>query len=420
MSPANRPKILIVDDTPENIALLSDALKQDYNLTAARDAATALRLLATAHLPDLILLDIMMPEMDGYELCLQLKQNPATADIPIIFITGLTDERSELKGLRLGAVDYIHKPFSVALVRARVANMVQQIALRRQLSIYAAAFTHATDGMLITDPDGRISTANPAFERITGYRQDEAQGEELSFLRSDIQPEDFYPNLWRQLQQQGRWHGEVWSRRKSGEAFPERLSISGVRNQQGQVEHYLAVYTDISAEKEREKALINQATRDSLTGLPNRALLGDRLQQAMVSSSRDHRHYALLFIDLDRFKPINDRYGHDVGDEILRQVGQRMQLCLRRNDTLARYGGDEFVVLSQIAAAQDAEVIAAKIIQTLNRPFSIQGEQMQLGCSIGIALNLAKNSPEELIQRADKLMYQAKMAGKNCYRMGDD
>ncbi|HOE41217.1 MAG TPA: EAL domain-containing protein [Rhodoferax sp.] len=669
MSTKSGYRVMVVDDRPENIYLMQAILSPaGYEVVVTTSGEAALRL-AQASAPDLILLDVLMPEMDGYAVCSRLKQMEVTRQIPVIFVTAVDDTEAEARSFALGAADYITKPVKLSRVLARVKThialyrqqqslqgmfhdvielapdamllsdaqgqivrinaqaeqlfgytrqelvgqaievllpkhlrekhpvlrdgfttapmarrMSSDVQARRKdgsncevavtlnqiqtaddalivsafrdigwrkaaetdLRIAAAAF-ESQDGVVVTDLDDMILRSNQAFSRISGYSAEEALGRKMNFLKSDRHGDDFYRAMWQAVIQDGVWHGEIWNRHKSGEVHPHWLTISAVKDAQGQVTHYVGTYTDyterhaaeeqlriaavafesqecmmvtdankvilrvnrafadvtgfspeelvgqtprmlqsgrhdedfyrdmtesidrtggwqgeiwdrhkngevfpkwlsISAvkdaggavthfvsaqhdisERKKTEATINQlAFFDPLTSLPNRTLLLDRLKQAITASVRSQHYGALLFIDLDHFKDLNDSLGHDVGDLLLKQVAQRLSFCVREGDTVARLGGDEFVVLlvnlstSATEAAIDAEVVTRKIIATLDQVYRFGGSPHHSTASIGLTFfQGAQVSLDELLKQADLSMYKAKADGRNTYRFFD-
>ena len=308
-------------------------------------------------------------------------------------------------------------------------NSARDISERKrtdqQLLIAATAF-EAQEGMVITDAKGTILQVNRAFTEITGYSSDEAVGQKTSLLKSGRHDETFYSEMWKSIVNRSGWQGEIWNRRKNGEVYPEWLSITAVKNAVGEVINYVATLSDISLRKAAEDEIKHLAFYDPLTRLPNRRLLIDRLRQALASSSRSLRAGALLFIDLDNFKTLNDTLGHDVGDVLLQQVSQRVTACVREGDTVARLGGDEFVVMledlsSDIQeAVSQTDIVVEKILTALNRPFLLAGHDQRSTPSIGATLFQGHHlSIEELLKRADLAMYQAKAAGRNTSRFFD-
>jgi len=280
--------------------------------------------------------------------------------------------------------------------------------------------------MFVTDAAGVILKVNRAFSEITGYSAAEAVGQKSSLTKSGRHDAAFYAEMWKDIQTVGVWKGEIWNRRKNGEVYPEWLTITAVKNRQGETTHYVSTLTDITARKQAEDEIRHLAFYDPLTRLPNRRLLLDRLQQALVSKARNGREGALLFIDLDNFKVLNDTLGHDIGDRLLQQVAQRLVTCVREGDTVARLGGDEFIVMledlskSSREAATQTETIGEKILDTLNQTYHLSGHEHRSTPSIGVTLfGSAKNSVEELLKRADLAMYQAKAAGRNTMRFFD-
>jgi diguanylate cyclase (GGDEF)-like protein/PAS domain S-box-containing protein len=275
----------------------------------------------------------------------------------------------------------------------------------------------------VTDAQGLILRVNRAFTEMTGYSADEVIGKLPSILKSGRHDHDFYAGMWQQLSATGSWYGEVWDRRKNGEVFPKWQTISAVSGADGQVTHYVAAFTDISERKEAEEQIRNLAFYDPLTSLPNRRLLLDRLQQSLLLSERCGRRGALLFIDLDRFKTLNDTLGHDIGDLLLIEVANRLKSCLRTCDTAARLGGDEFVVmledLSEVAteAVDQARTVGEKIIETLNQTYQLASHEHHSTPSIGVTLfNGQQATIDELLKQADLAMYQSKAAGRNAMR----
>jgi diguanylate cyclase (GGDEF)-like protein/PAS domain S-box-containing protein len=293
------------------------------------------------------------------------------------------------------------------------------------LRIAATAFdTH--EAMMITDARGVILRVNRAFTESTGYAAHEAIGQTPAILKSGRHDAPFYAAMWDELHRTGAWKGEVWDRRKNGDIYPQWLTISAVKGADGQVTHYLGMHTDITQRKAAEEEIRHLAFYDPLTQLPNRRLLIDRLQQALAACTRSGRLGALLFIDLDNFKTLNDTRGHDVGDLLLKQVAQRLLGCVREEDTVARLGGDEFVVmlenLSDTAqgAAAHSKMVGEKIIDVLNQVFMLTGHEHHTTPSIGIALFADhEDTVDELLKRADLAMYQSKAAGRNTLRFFD-
>lgn len=284
----------------------------------------------------------------------------------------------------------------------------------------AAVAFESTAAMVVSSADLRILRVNHAFVALTGYSFDEAVGQSSNMLRSGRHDSTFYQAMWHSLTQTGHWEGELWNRRKNGDVYPDWLSITVVKDTQGQVTHYVSVHTDITMRKRFEEDIRKLAFFDPLTQLPNRRLLLDRLQQLSAMRARNNQVAAVLFLDLDRFKLLNDSYGHDQGDELLIQVAQRLQACVREVDTVARLGGDEFVVaLAQLSDDADlahagAQAVANKILQALAQPFVLPEVTWSLSASIGVALLVnARALPEDLLKQADMAMYQAKAAGRN-------
>ena len=290
--------------------------------------------------------------------------------------------------------------------------------IEESLRLSATVFANSGEGIFVTDPKQKILTVNKAFCAITGYRAEEVVGRTPYHLNSGKQSPNFYRRMWDTLLLKDKWQGEIWNRRKDGSVFPEWLTINAVRSEKGELTHYVAIFTDITERKAAEERILHLAQHDTLTGLPNRMLFLDRLGVALHQAHRAGSEVALLFMDLDRFKNINDSLGHNVGDQMLMQVAKFLDKCVREGDTIARLGGDEFVIiLPQIGSAQDAAHIALKIIAALSRTFVIQHYQLTITASIGIAVYPEDGADATtLMKNADTAMYHAKNNGRNNYQ----
>lgn len=302
------------------------------------------------------------------------------------------------------------------------ADITRVVALEESLLISQSVFDAAAEGIMVTGPDNHILRVNPAFTRITGYSAAEALGHPPSILASGHHSKEFYQAMYQSLEEKGNWEGEVTNRHKDGSLFVERLKISSVRNKEGALLRYVALLSDITVKKRQEEDIWRQAHYDPLTQLPNRTLFLDRLSQALAQANRRESHVGVLFIDLDKFKPVNDTYGHQVGDELLRQVAHRISSNTRDEDTVARLGGDEFVVLlPAIQNEADCLKVADKILESLIYPFRLGEVIAEISASIGIALSPQDgNSAEVLVQQADTAMYQAKAGGRRTIRRAAD
>jgi diguanylate cyclase (GGDEF)-like protein/PAS domain S-box-containing protein len=301
---------------------------------------------------------------------------------------------------------------------AWIYDITERKAAEEKILLAAKVLETAGEGVLITNARNEIIFVNPAFTTITEYTADEVVGKDPSFLKSGRHDAEFYDAMWRTLEVTGRWRGEVWNRRKSGEFFAEWLSVTIIRDSGGSVTHYVAVFSDITHRKEDEERVWRQANYDALTGLPNRALFTDRLAQAVRQGKRDDKKVALLFIDLDGFKQVNDTLGHAAGDVLLQQTAIRLMECMRASDTVARLAGDEFTAIVQdVRDGEAAGVVAGKIIERLAEPFRLEAGLAQVHASVGVAL-YPDHAEEEaaLVAAADQAMYAVKRHGKNNWR----
>lgn len=288
---------------------------------------------------------------------------------------------------------------------------------QEKLRLYSMVFEHTTDGIMITDTDNNIVAVNRAFSEITGYTLDEVLGKNPKILNSGRQSQAFYQDLWQCVNTRGRWQGEIWNRRKDGALYAEWLSISAVCNEQGDITQHIAIFSDITERSLAVDQVRHLAHHDPLTGLPNRALLYDRINQMLLQARREERPVAALFVDLDYFKDVNDLFGHAAGDLMLQTVAGRLKGCVREADTVARLGGDEFVVVSSLQQAGDAAGVAEKIAAALARPFIIHERELYISASVGISLSPGDGDDvETLIVNADLAMYQAKQEGGGGYQ----
>jgi diguanylate cyclase (GGDEF)-like protein/PAS domain S-box-containing protein len=287
-----------------------------------------------------------------------------------------------------------------------------------EIHLAGSVFYNTGEGVIITDHNAIILSVNPAFNLITGYSADEAIGHKVSLLASHHHDENFYREMWDCLIRQGHWEGEIWNRRKCSDIFLQRTLIDAVKDKSGQTTHYVAVFNDITDAKSKDVRIRHMAYHDALTGLPNRLMLEDRLQQGIAAAYRGRTRLGLLFIDLDRFKNVNDHLGHSIGDFLLREVGDLITACKRSADTLARLGGDEFVVIMiGVETPEECAILGRKIIRTLSQPIIVLGHSIHISASVGIAVYPDDGGDcVELMKCADTAMYAAKDAGRGVFR----
>lgn len=328
-----------------------------------------------------------------------------------------------------GRIKYVHEQCNTFYSRegkpVRSVGTIQDITERKQaedrLKLAASVFTHAREGIVITDPEGNIVEVNDTFTQITGYSREESLGQNPRMLKSGSQGAEFYAAMWQDLASNGYWAGELWNRHKSGEIYAEMITISAVRDTEGKTQHYVALFTDITQMKQQQQRLEHIAHYDTLTGLPNRVLLADRLHQAMIQSQRRKQSLAVVYLDLDGFKTVNDTHSHDIGDRLLMAVSQKMKGALRECDTLARIGGDEFVaLLVDLKRPQDCEPALERLLCAAAKPVRIDDIFLNVSASIGVALYPKDGKDADLlIRHADQAMYAAKQSGRNRYHLFD-
>ncbi len=530
--------LVIEDDEAARLTTGITLERAGYRVLEASDCATARRLFAETK-PDIVLLDVLLPDGDGFSLCRELLAQPNGLDLPIAMVTGLDDIGSIHQAFESGATDFITKPVSWGtlpyriqfILRAKqalkdasisegktrallagipdiilrinrdghvidmqvgayanemdewvlhdpatgeghlpvpvyrilaphirrvfagngeqlvefdwsqpgkklrtwearvilreqdeVVMVIRDITQRKQqeaeLRLWAKVFEGSNEAILITDANLRIVLVNKTYEKITGFSEEEVLGVDTVKVGTKLHSHSFFRNLVHVLKERGHWDGELTNQRKSGEKFPTWYSISQVLNADGEPENYIAIFSDISERKKSRERIDFLAHHDSLTELPNRALLNDRLEMAINTAKRRGEKVGILFIDLDRFKNINDSLGHAAGDQILRQTAARLSASVRTDDTVARLGGDEFVVLlPRVRNERSMAEVAMKLREELLVPYVLEEMPLHLSPSIGIAVYPDDGEdPSELIKNADAAMYLAKEKGRNNYQ----
>jgi len=550
-----RPTLLVVDDIPENVHELIAVLKDEYRVIVANNGPKALELVQGMTPPDLVLLDIVMPGMDGYEVCRRIKANAQGNRIPVIFVSVIDSTVDKVRGFSIGAADYITKPFDIYEVRARIhahlelsrlqrffeqlveqrtaaleesrekyrilaeyspnweywlgangdylyvspacadisgftpedftlnPDLMQNIIhaddlslwtthretvntstqhvaaplnfriidrngeehwiehickpvidahgrflgsrgthrditerkkVQQQLILASTVFENASEGILITDADNAILSVNKAFVNVMGYTQDEVLGQKPRLFQSGRCSRNFYQKMWDAITNNGSWQGEIWNRCKDGTLHPYLLNISVVHGQSANITHHVAVYTDLSHIKNTERQLDYLVHHDPLTALPNRVLFQQLLEHALQQAKRNNSQFALLSLDLDHFKTVNDSLGQALGDQLLIEATQRLKGLLRGIDAVSRSGGDEFnVLLDRIDHPQSADLLAQRMIESFARPFTLNEHNVYIGVSIGIAFYPLDGRDVVTLQRnADTALNQAKVQGR--------
>lgn len=430
MAAKDRPKILIIDDTPENLFLLATALEAEFDLQLATSGPEGLDL-AKATPPDLVLLDVMMPEVDGYETFRRFRKQRSLVHTPIIFVTALADLESEVAGLELGAADYITKPIKVELVRHRIRNILRLTRMEQELKSTAErlqlVMNVTGEGIWDWDVGTGLVEHNQTWCRLFGL-DDQFLSHPVEHYANRIHADDAAAvrgALNDALEHGKPYHAEYRMRHEDGYFIwvSDRGKVIS-RHANGNPERMLGSVANIDERKRNEAEIRQLAFYDALTSLPNRRLLLDRLRQAIIKNQRSKCHGALMFLDMDRFKQLNDLHGHDMGDALLVEVASRLLKCVRAQDTVARLGGDEFVVmlenLSETAetAIVDARRISQNILESLNRPYQLRDLSYVSTPSIGLTLFSGSDSDvNTVLKRADVAMYQAKEAGRNTIRV---
>ncbi|MDX8408713.1 MAG: diguanylate cyclase, partial [Mariprofundales bacterium] len=424
---ADKVRILIVDDEVRNRELLRDLLDDaDYLHVSLESGEQALEFLAGESDVAVVLLDINLTGIDGLETLRRLRQLPGCSDIPVLLFTGAGLTSSLVaEGLRAGAVDFFGKPFNPEWVEAKVSSFIRLYCSRKEmgrgLELAATVFDASREALVITDNAQKVLTVNRRFVEMMGYSRVEVIGSTPKLWRSRVHDDAFYQQMWASLEKEGFWQGEINNRLKTGKVMPQWLTIRAIRDGRGEVLNYLGAISAVGAHVTDRQQLYFLAHYDQLTGLPNRKLFADMLSQRLDHISRrqgDGQQLAVLFLDLDRFKNVNDTLGHDVGDVLLKEVAQRLKGCVRGTDVIARIGGDEFVaMLSNLAQMEDVMTIAAKMQGVLEEPVMHEQHEMRISVSIGISMFPADGSEmSELMRKADVAMYQVKDAGRNGYQ----
>ncbi|MDD5300571.1 MAG: diguanylate cyclase [Gallionella sp.] len=434
--------ILVIEDDPGDFGLIRTHVRLSglvprgdkepvvWAKTLAEGIAAA-----QSNKPDVVMLDLSLPDSAGLATVQMLRA--ALPGVPIVVLTGHDGSALAVAALQAGAQDYLVKgQYDHDALGRAVRNALVREALESRLRLLEVALNSVANGIVITDVDAHIQWVNPAFTQLTGFSLEEALGRNPGeLLKSGKHSPAFYRNMWEAILSGQTWHGEIVNRRKDGSLYDEALAIAPVTDVDGTVRYFVAIMQNITERKQAEEQIRNLAFYDTLTQLPNRRLLNDRLGQTMAASKRSGHYGALMFLDLDNFKPLNDTYGHGVGDLLLIEVAHRLISCVRETDTVARFGGDEFVVMlseldeDKAESTAQAAIVAEKIRTTLAEPYLLtfkhEGEaettvEHHCAASIGVVLFISHDaSPEDIIKWADMAMYQAKEGGRNAVSFYD-
>ncbi|WP_148862275.1 EAL domain-containing response regulator [Marinobacter fonticola] len=450
METEQRANILVVDDNAAKRQALSAVLEElGQNVVLADSGHDALRSLLARDYA-VILMDVQMPGMDGFEAASLIRSRGRSALTPIIFVTSYSDAETDmLGGYSLGAVDFIFAPVIPEILRAKVSVFVELFHTTQQLKRHedhleslvrqrtsaltaeiaereraeliirklSSAVEKVADSIFITDTEGVIEYVNPAFEATTGYGDAEAIGKTPQLIRSGEHEPAFYANIWETLGRGEIYREVVINRKKDGQLYHEAVTITPLADDKGRCTHYIFSGKDMTERMQTQERLHHLAHHDILTDLPNRMLFVDHLKQALSRAKWRDRSVAVIFVDLDRFKIVNDTLGHEAGDQLLQAISERMQSCMREGDIAARFGGDEFAVfLNDIASQDDVAPLAQNLLEAMSPPFMIAGQELFITCSLGISLYPDDgHDTQALMQNADTAMYWSKQQGGNSY-----
>ena len=431
--------ILAIEDDPGDFGLIQAHVRlaelgiSSENISIAWSKSLGEGIIAARNSkPDIVLLDLSLPDSAGLATVQTLRA--AMPGIPIVVLTGYDDNVLAAAALQAGAQDYLVKgQFDHNALGHAVRHALVRESLEARLRLFEVALNSVANSIVITDIRGIIQWVNPAFTELTGYSLEETLGHTTGeLLKSGKHGQDFYQGMYKAIHSGQTWHGEVVNRRKDGSFYDESLIITPVSGADETIQYFVAIMQDITERKRAEVQISQLAFYDALTSLPNRRLLNDRLEQAMAASQRSERYGAVMFLDMDNFKPLNDNYGHGVGDLLLMEVAHRLINSVRKVDTVARFGGDEFVVIlseldmCKVESVAQAAIIAEKIRAALAKPylltFAHDGQpetELEHSCpaSIGVALFRGHSaSAENLLKWSDMAMYLAKDAGRNLIR----
>ncbi|ADR34299.1 response regulator receiver modulated diguanylate cyclase [Sulfuricurvum kujiense DSM 16994] len=421
MKYSNRQKILIVDDEPLNISIVAEILNHEYDLLVATNGEKALQIVSLDPKPDLILLDIMMPGMNGFEVAKRLKEIPETFQIPIIFLTAKHDSESIIKGFEAGAVDFVSKPFQKEELLARIKNTLQMFNLKNALNralekSQKYAKTVESQMVLIdkniiishTDLAGKITEVSDAFCKISGYKKEQIIGKMHRVLRHPDMPASLFVKLWETISRGDTWQGEIKNRSKNGSFYWVDTLIYPIVDDLGNHIGYTSISQNITDKKRVEEISVT----DQLTQLHNRMYLESSFAKEIKRAKRYHHLFAVIMIDIDHFKEVNDTYGHDVGDNVLVSISQILSENIRETDILGRWGGEEFLIICPHTSSLEAYNLAEKLrVSIETHPIDVIGYK---SCSFGVSVfDLNDETFKEVLKHSDEALYVAKKSGRN-------
>lgn len=421
MKENTKQKVLMVDDEPLNISVVAEILFHKYDLMVATNGEKALQIITSETKPDLILLDILMPGMNGFEVAKRIKENHNTSHIPIIFLTAKHDNESIVKGFELGAADYVSKPFQKEELLVRLKNTLQTFNLRNTLNraleksqSYAKTIEKQMaliDKNIIissTDLNGKITEVSDAFCRISGFKKEQLIGSNHRIVRHPDMKTAKFEKLWETITQGETWCGELKNRGKNGSFYWLDTMIYPIFNELGDKIGYTAISQNITDKKRVEELSVT----DQLTRLHNRMYLENSFHKEIKRSKRYNYPFSIIMLDIDNFKEVNDTYGHDVGDRVLIAISAILSGHIRETDILGRWGGEEFLIICPHTTVSDASVLAEKLRSSIEEyPFETVGHKT---CSFGISeFDLKDDDYKEVSKRADEALYSAKKNGRN-------
>jgi len=405
--------ILHIDDEDSQQELRKCLERKVGKIYATMNEAVALTIFLEQK-PSVVIVNCDLASIDGSSTIAALKKMEPSTHIIVVSDSDTLSSTEQL--FDLGVKKYLKKPFDSEKLLQVIRYCSQQKIEKEHLQLSSAVFFTSSLAMTITDKNKVIVSANPSFCRVTGYSLEEVIGRNPKLLSSGKHDAKFYQQMWASISGKQEWSGEIWNRRKNGDLFLEWITINTITNAQGEITHYFSVFSDITERRAAEEAIRKLTYHDPLTSLPNRRLFLDRLEQEIKKAERYQQRVAVLFIDLDNFKDVNDTLGHDMGDEVLQQAADRLSSCIRESDSVARFGGDEFTLcLTELKSTANTDAVAQNILAEMGKPFVIRDEKFFLSVSIGITLYPDDTlSVPDLLKQADQAMFSAKANGRNC------